>query len=60
MCHLRQKVRHDLKRRVIGFHFNAAQAIGEYVENAGGTSGPLFRAHTGPRSREKMSDHPMD
>jgi hypothetical protein len=35
MCHLRQEVWHDLKRRVIGLHFKAAQAIGEYVEKEG-------------------------
>jgi hypothetical protein len=44
----RQKVWHDLKRRVIGLHFNAAQAIGEYVEKAGGTAVPLSRAHARP------------
>jgi site-specific recombinase XerC len=60
MCHLRQKVWHDLKRRVIGLHFNAAQAIGEYVEKAGVTSGPLFRVQAAPRSREKLSDRPID
>jgi hypothetical protein len=59
MCHLRQKVWHDLKRRVIGLHFDAAQAVGEYVEKAGLTSGPLFRAQAGPRSHEKLSDLPM-
>jgi hypothetical protein len=56
MCHLW----HDLKRRVIGLHFNAAQAIGEYVEKARSTPGPLFRAQAWPRSREKLSDRPMD
>src|SRR5262245_1005600 len=48
------------KRRTIGLHFNAAQAIGEYVEKAGIASGPLFRAQAAPRSREKLSDRPMD
>lgn len=31
------------KRRTIGIHFTAAQAIGEYIAKAGLTSGPLFR-----------------
>jgi integrase/recombinase XerD len=48
------------KRRTIGLHFNAARAIGEYVEKAGVASGPLFRAQAAPRSREKLSDRPMD
>ncbi len=48
------------RRRTIGLHFNAAQAIGEYVEKAGITSGPLFRAQAAPRSREKLSNRPMD
>jgi site-specific recombinase XerD len=48
------------KRRTIGLHFNAAQAIGEYIEKAGITSGPLFRAQAAPRSREKLSKRPMD
>jgi hypothetical protein len=48
------------KRHTIGIHFNAAQAIGEYVEKAGITSGPFFRAQAAPRSREKLSNRPMD
>jgi site-specific recombinase XerD len=48
------------KRRTIGLHFNAAQAITEYIEKAGITSGPLFRAQAAPRSREKLSNRPMD
>lgn len=32
------------RRRKIGLHFAAAQAIAEYVEKAGLTRGPLFRA----------------
>jgi integrase/recombinase XerC len=32
------------RRRKIGLHFAAAQAIAEYVEKAGLTKGPLFRA----------------
>lgn len=31
------------KRRTIGLHYQAAQAIAEYIEKAGITSGPLFR-----------------
>src|SRR5262245_15906149 len=48
------------KRRTIGLHFNAAQAIGEYIQKAGIASGPLFRAQAAPRSREKLSNRPMD
>lgn len=59
MFRLRQKLWHDLKQRVIGLHFNAAQAIGEYVEEAGVTPGPLFQAQAAPRSREKLSDRRM-
>ncbi len=51
MCHLRQKVWHDL---------NAAQVIGEYVEKAGITAGPLIRAQAAPRSRERLSNLPLD
>ena len=47
------------KRRSIGLHFNAAQAIGEYIEKAGITSGPLFRPRLNPRSR-RLSDRAMD
>ena len=32
------------KHRRIGLHFAAAQAIAEYIEKAGLTKGPLFRA----------------
>jgi site-specific recombinase XerD len=48
------------KRRTIGLHFNAAQSICEYIEKAEITSGPLFRAQAAPRSREKLSNRPMD
>ncbi|HKX26050.1 MAG TPA: tyrosine-type recombinase/integrase, partial [Blastocatellia bacterium] len=48
------------KRRTIGLHFNAAQAISEYLERAGITSGPLFRGQAAPRSRKKLSTRPMD
>ena len=40
------------KRRTIGLHFTAAQAIGEYIAKAGLTSGPLFRPRLGPRSQK--------
>jgi len=48
------------KRRTIGLHFNAAQAIGEYIEKSGITSGPLFRAQAAPKSRKKLSTRAMD
>ena len=47
------------KRRTIGLHFAAAQAIAEYIEKAGLTQGPLFRAQAAPRSREKLADRPI-
>lgn len=47
------------KRRTIGLHFAAAQAITEYVERAGITSGPLFRPRLNPRST-KLADKAMD
>lgn len=47
------------KRRTIGLHFAAAQAITEYVERAGITSGPLFRPRLNPRS-VKLADKAMD
>lgn len=43
------------KRRKIGLHFNAAQAISEYLEAAGITSGPLFRPRLNSRS-QKLGD----
>jgi len=48
------------KRRTIGLHSRAAQAISEYIKKAEITSGPLFRAQAAPRSREKLSARPMD
>jgi len=47
------------KRRTIGIHFNAAQAIAEYVEKAGIDSGPLFRAQAHPKKRDKLSEQPI-
>jgi len=38
------------KRRTIGLHYQAAQAISEYIERAGFTSGPLFRPRLNSRS----------
>jgi len=40
------------KRRTIGLHFQAAQAIGEYIEKAELTSGPLFRPRLNSRSQK--------
>lgn len=47
------------KRRTIGIHFNAAQAIAEYLEKAGIDSGPLFRAQAHPKKRDKLSEQPI-
>jgi integrase len=47
------------KRRTIGLHFTAAQAIGEYIGKAGLTSGPLFRPRLGPRS-QKLADRHLE
>lgn len=40
------------KRRTIGIHFAAAEAVTEYLRVAGIESGPLFRARLNPRSRK--------
>ena len=40
------------KRRTIGFHDAAAQAISEYIEHAGITSRPLVRPRLNPRKRK--------
>lgn len=40
------------KRRTIGVHFAAAEAIAEYLAHANITSGPLFRARKQSRSEE--------
>ena len=47
------------KHRVIGIHFHAAEAIAEYIQRSGISSGALFRARKGPTSDE-LSDRPMD
>jgi site-specific recombinase XerD len=46
-------------RRTIGLHFSAAEAIGEYVKQAGITVGPLFRPRAGSRG-EKLANRPFD
>jgi site-specific recombinase XerD len=47
------------KRRTIGLHYAAAQAIAEYIEKAGLRSGPLFRPQrTGPRG--PLADRAMN
>jgi site-specific recombinase XerD len=40
------------KRRTIGLHFQAAQAIAEYIEKASLASGPLFRPRLNSRSKK--------
>ena len=40
------------KHRRIGLHFSAAEAIGEYIEKAGLTKGPLFRAQRHSKKKE--------
>jgi integrase len=44
------------KRRTIGLHFQAAQAIAEYIEKAQLTSGPLFRPRLNPRSKKLVEN----
>ncbi len=46
------------KRRTIGLHWNAAQAIDEYIKKAELTSGPLFRPRLNSRS-EKLGTGAM-
>jgi site-specific recombinase XerD len=46
------------KRRTIGLHYAAAQAITEYIGHAGITSGPLFRPRLNSRS-QKLADRAM-
>ncbi len=46
------------KRRSIGIHFAAAEAIREYIKHAGLQSGPLFRARKAPRG-EDLGERPM-
>lgn len=44
------------RRRTIGLHYAAAQAIQEYIDRAGLTSGPLFRARRHATNHELGSD----
>lgn len=46
------------RRRKVGLHFTAAEAIAAYIEKAGLTSGPLFRPRLNSRSW-KLSDRAM-
>lgn len=47
------------KRRTIGLHFNAAEAISSYIEKAELKKGPLFRARLHSRSK-KLGIQTMD
>src|SRR5581483_10902075 len=47
------------KHRTIGLHFAAAEAVSEYIRQAGLKSGPLFRPRANPRSR-KLANRAMD
>jgi len=47
------------KRRIIGLHYAAAQAISKYIEKPEITSGPLFHPRLNPRSK-KLSNRSMD
>jgi integrase/recombinase XerC len=51
------------KRRTIGIHFAAAEAVGEYIRKAGFETGPLFRARKAAGSddlaEEQMSPTTM-
>jgi integrase/recombinase XerC len=46
------------KRRTIGLHFAAAETIGEYIRQAGLSSGPLFRPQRNSRV-EELADRAM-
>lgn len=47
------------KRRSIGIHFAAAQALQEYIGQAGLTSGPLFRPRMHARN-DQLANRPID
>ena len=47
------------KRRTIGIHFAAAEAIHEYINKAGISSGPLFRPRKGSRT-EALAERAMN
>jgi integrase/recombinase XerD len=46
------------KRRAVGIHFAAADALGEYLKHAQIQGGPLFRARKAPAT-EELSERPM-
>ena len=46
------------KRRTIGLHFAAAEALGEYLKHAAIESGPMFRPRAGPQS-PRLANRPM-
>ena len=43
------------KTRIIGIHFIAADAIGQHIQRAELTSGPLFRAQRNSRIKDELS-----
>ncbi len=45
------------KRRTIGLHYAAAEAITEYLDVGEITRGPLFRPRLGPRSKQLANRH---
>ena len=47
-----QEKGHGKRKRVIGIHPEAAEAIQEYLDKAELASGPLFRARLNPKSRK--------
>jgi site-specific recombinase XerD len=48
------------RRRTIGLHYNAAQAIQEYIAQARLTAGPLFRPQHNSQSRKpKLAERPF-
>jgi integrase len=47
------------RRRTIGIHFTAAEAIADYVAQAGLKEGPLFRPRKNSRSM-KLAETPFD
>ena len=47
------------RRRTIGLHFAAAEAIQDYIAQAGLKDGPLFRPRKNSRS-QKLADTPFD
>ena len=48
------------KRRTIGLHYGAAEAIGEYIKRAEISSGPLFRPlHHSRKKNRELADKAM-